>query len=156
MSPLLFQYLANVKNISIYYNCTSTVSQDLAKNSLCGSQSPSFSHVGDEDKLFEEDQFLKCQKRINMPVGADFPLQIDNFERGELERVLNNRFEIKYNVNEDCLRCLGSEGGDCLSDSIDKHVELCYYDNLSDGSIASSTNLSSHDNSMSSISSSHN
>ncbi|RHN51349.1 putative protein kinase RLK-Pelle-WAK-LRK10L-1 family [Medicago truncatula] len=70
---------------------------------------------------------------------------MDYFEGGKLKRVLNEGFEVKYNVNEECLRCLGSEGGDCLIDSIDKHVELCYHDDLTDASIASPTVLSSDD-----------
>jgi hypothetical protein len=89
-------------------------------------------------------------------VGAYLPLEADYFEYDELESVLNQGFEMRYNVNEECLGCLGIERGDCSSKYFDKHVEQCYYyENCPDGSIGSSTHCSSHRKSMFSISLSH-
>jgi hypothetical protein len=90
-----------------------------------------------------------------MPVGAYLPLQADYFEYDELESVLNEGFEVKYNVNEECLSCLGSEGRDCSRKYFDKYNDLCYNGKCPDGSIASFTHYSSHHKSMFSISLSH-
>jgi len=122
----LFTYLPSVTFTAIYYNCTYNVSQNLLKKSLCGSHNPSFS-VSYWPYVENLDQ-KRCEKRIEVPVGDDF------HEYGDLEKDLDKGFEVEYSVNEKCLNCLGIEG-DCSSEYIDKHVDLCYYDNCPDGSI---------------------
>jgi len=142
LSPTSFRYPPSVKNITIYYGCTST--ENLLKKSLCGSDNPSFGHYGDEEKLLQDIPSLKlCKKHIKVPVGGNIPLEEDHFERGKLEKVLNEAFEVEYIPNEECLRCLGSKGGGCSSDYIDKYVHLCYSDNCHNGSIDNSSNCSS-------------
>lgn len=83
-----------------------------------------------------------CERHIRVPAGEGFPLWpyyngVVDFD--DLTRGLNEGFEVNYSVNKECSKCLGSEKGDCKSDYIDKHVELCYYVDCPDGSMACST-----------------
>lgn len=143
LSPNLFQYLPSVKNVTIFYHCSSKYSI----NSLCGPQNPSFCHVGDKDTLLRDSQDLRdCKRHVQVPAREGFPplpfyggiFDIDNLKSG-----LNNGFEVNYSVKEECLSCLGSEEGRCrwkTNRDIEKHVNSsCYYDNCSDGSIHFST-----------------
>jgi hypothetical protein len=158
--PPLFQYPPSVKNITIYYNCTSTA-QNLHINSLCGSQNLAFCHVGSDDEnksMLESYELRNCKRHIQVQVGADFPIENDYYgyiERDVLESGLDKGFEVNYSVKEECLRCLGSDEGDCKwnNSNLQQHAHSsCYYDNCSDGSIAYSSQCSSHHNSKSSIS----
>lgn len=137
--PTLFQYRPNVKNITIYYNCTS--SEFPNEESLCEYQNYVFYEFGNPDILLEK--LRNCKKHIRVPIGANFSTDkadiYDYLKRDVLESGLDTGFEVKYSVNENCSRCLGTEEGECLIDYFDKHVDLCYYDNCSDGSIACST-----------------
>ncbi|CAK8534086.1 unnamed protein product [Lathyrus sativus] len=144
LSPTLFQYLPKVKNITIYYNCTS--SQFFPKKSLCGASNHAFCPVGDDANKFLEES-RNCNRYIQVPVGGDFPIENGYYHyvnSNVLEKGLDKGFDVKYNVNEECLRCLGSQEGDCVSDYIEKHAtSSCYYDNCPDGSIAFSSQCSS-------------
>jgi hypothetical protein len=78
------------------------------------------------------------------------------FEREVLESAWDKGFEVEYMVdNEECLKCLGSDEGDCgwnNNSDIEKHVKsTCYYDKCSDGSIAYSSYCSPLHKSMFSI-----
>lgn len=155
--PPLFQYPPSVKNLTIHYNCTSYNSEHLHENSLCGYDNPSFGYIGDEHKLFEKDRSLTCQKHVKVPVpmGPYFRLDNDYFVHSELERGLNEGFELNYTVNEICLSCLGSEGRDCSRDYIEKYAEFCNYDNCQSEYIDYPSPCSSRHKSMFSISLSH-
>jgi len=153
LSPNLFQYLPSVKNITIYYNCIT--SNFLPKQSLCGSQIYAICHADDEEKFMEESR--GCSTHIQVPIGADFYVEKDvygYFKRDVLESGLHKGFEVKYSVNEECLSCLGNDERDLVVErqtncsSYNKHVDLCYYDDCPDGSIASSTHCSSLHKSM--------
>jgi len=153
LSPLVFQYLPNVKNITIYYNCTSTVGQNSPTKSLCESPNHAFYIVGNELEGSKN-----CKRHIQVPVGADFPVKNDYyvyFERDVLESGLEKGFEVNYSVKDECSSCLGSAEGDCRwknNGDIEKILQFsCYYDSCSDGSIASPTQCSSHHKSESSI-----
>ncbi|KAL5079566.1 hypothetical protein RYX36_007987 [Vicia faba] len=139
LSPNLFQYLPQVKNITIYYNCTS--SQFFPKHSLCGAPNNAFCPVGDDGNKFLEES-RSCNKNIQVPVGGDFPIENGYYHylsRDVLEKGLDKRFEVKYSVNEKCLQCLRNQEGGCVN-YIDKHAaSSCYYDNCPDGTIAFSS-----------------
>ncbi|PNX88203.1 kinase R-like protein, partial [Trifolium pratense] len=72
-----------------------------------------------------------CNRHIQVPAaGEDFPEEDDYhvfFERGILEKGLNEGFEVEYIVeDEECLKCLGSDEGDCKwknNNDIEKHVK---------------------------------
>ncbi|CAJ2637019.1 unnamed protein product [Trifolium pratense] len=148
-NPTLFQYPQQiVNNITIYYNCNSTVSQYILENSLCGSLNPSFCYIGDD-----KDGFLRnCKKHIQVPVGPAFPIHADYyayFKRDVLESGLNKGFELKYSVNQECLSCLGNSEilvENCTlknNNDIEKlAVSSCYYDNCLSGSNVFPTNCS--------------
>ncbi|XP_045792615.1 LEAF RUST 10 DISEASE-RESISTANCE LOCUS RECEPTOR-LIKE PROTEIN KINASE-like 2.4 [Trifolium pratense] len=120
-------------DISIYYNCPFNISY---QKSLCGSNNPSFTDLNFE--VAKNLYLNRCGKHIKVPRTIDLYKEIDyNYNRDDLERILNDGFEVEYSVNTDCLRCLGSENGDCSSYYIDnKNIDLCYYDYCPDGSIA--------------------
>jgi hypothetical protein len=144
-NPTLFQYPRRiVNNITIYYNCNSTVSEYILDNSLCGSLNPSFCSTGDD-----QDGLLRnCKEHIQVPVGTDFPINggyFGYFKRDVLESGLNQGFEVKYSVNKECLRCLGiTELEKCTltnnSDIEKLAVSSCYYDNCPAGSNVFATN----------------
>jgi hypothetical protein len=138
LPPTLFHLLPTLKNITIYYDCSSQYS----KLSPCGpqSQNPSFFYVGNENN----EVLSSCKRHIQVPVGTEFPIDNNHdgyFDPEVLESGLNEGFEVEYIVNnEECLKCLGSDEGDCEwknDDDIEKHVKSsCYYDNCPDGSFA--------------------
>ncbi|KAK2451557.1 hypothetical protein P8452_14683 [Trifolium repens] len=138
LPPTLFHLLPTLKNITIYYDCSSQYS----KLSPCGpqSQNPSFFYVGNENN----EVLSSCKRHIQVPVGTEFPIEnnLDGyFDREVLESDWDKGFEVEYIVNnEECLKCLGNDEGDCEwknDDDIEKHVKSsCYYDNCPDGSFA--------------------
>jgi hypothetical protein len=142
--PPLFQYLSDVNNITIFYNCSSfEESTQFRPNiqSLCGSKNYAFCQVSSHEKFMEE--AWNCNRHIQVPIGADFPVDKKAdyyyYERDVLESGLDKGFEVKYSVNEDCLGCLGDEVGVCFNDYVESS---CYYDNCPNGSFASSGHCS--------------
>jgi hypothetical protein len=108
--------------------------------------------------LEESPELRDCKRHIQVPAWEDFvwPSYYGDTNAGvvdedDLKVGLNKGFEVKYSVNKECLRCLGSGEGDCrLKNNIIE--DSCYYYNCPDGSIAYSSNCSSHHKSMFSIS----
>ncbi|XP_045792637.1 LEAF RUST 10 DISEASE-RESISTANCE LOCUS RECEPTOR-LIKE PROTEIN KINASE-like 1.4 isoform X5 [Trifolium pratense] len=139
LSPILFHYLPNIKNITIYYDCSSQYPPNFYP---CGPENPAFFYVGEEN-----DVLRSCKRHIQVPVGTDFPIENNRdgyFEGDVVEKGLNEGFEVEYIVeDEECLKCLGSDEGDCKwknNNDIEKHVKSsCYYDNCPNGSIAHSS-----------------
>ncbi|XP_045792642.1 LEAF RUST 10 DISEASE-RESISTANCE LOCUS RECEPTOR-LIKE PROTEIN KINASE-like 2.4 isoform X10 [Trifolium pratense] len=146
LSPILFHYLPNIKNITIYYDCSSQYPPNFYP---CGPENPAFFYVGEEN-----DVLRSCKRHIQVPVGTDFPIENNRdgyFEGDVVEKGLNEGFEVEYIVeDEECLKCLGSDEGDCKwknNNDIEKHVKSsCYYDNCPNGSIAHSSHC--HKNSQ--------
>jgi len=145
--PPPFHYLPTLKNITIFYNCTSP--EFLHKISLCESPNYAFYIVGlgEEDYTWLEES-RNCKKHIQVPIGSDFHIEnnydgIYGFERSVLGKGLDKGFELNYNLKEECLRCLGSERGNCkwkTNSDIEKYVNSsCYYDDCLDGSVHPST-----------------
>ncbi|CAJ2637027.1 unnamed protein product [Trifolium pratense] len=118
----------SIINISIYYNCPFNISDE---KSLCGSNNPSFTDLNFD--VAKNPYLNRCGEHIKVPGTIDLSKEIDYFNREDLERILNDGFEVEYLVNTDCLSCLGSKG-DCSS-YISSNIELCYYENCPDGSI---------------------
>lgn len=157
--PPPFHYLPTLRNITIYYNCT--VPPNLFINSVCGPENHAFCHVGGyhENKFLEKFPELRnCKRHIQVPIGVDFPKDdyYGFFDHDDLESGLNKGFELNYNLEEECLRCLGSERGHCKwkkNSDIEKHAKSsCYYDDCLDGSVDSSTQHCCNPRSMFSIS----
>jgi hypothetical protein len=137
LPPTLFNLLPTLKNITVYYNCSSQFSS----YSPCEyqSQNPSFFYVGDE----KNEVLSSCNGHIQVPVGKEFPMEKNisgYFGRQVLESAWDKEFEVEYIVDDEkCFKCLGSDEGDCEwknDGEIEKHVKSCYYDHCPDGSFA--------------------
>lgn len=101
--PPMFQYLRNVINITIYYNCTMTTTIPFPTRqflALCD-QNYDFCYLGDKNYVLEK--YWNCKKHIHVPVAADFAIHINYFDslpRNVLEIGLGEGFEVEYSVNE--------------------------------------------------------
>lgn len=135
--PDVFKYPTNVShNLLIFYNCS--ISGD--KFFSCGQQH-AFGHVSvTDEELKGLSERYKCKRHLKVPAGFSLePYNVTGvIDRDGLERGLDEGFQVKYDVNQDCINCLGSEGN-CpwRSDDFSKQVvSSCYY--CSNGTNASS------------------
>ncbi|TKY44732.1 Receptor protein kinase [Spatholobus suberectus] len=126
VNPILFRYpTSDYYNMTIFYDCPSIPQFPPGYNFTCGHALSYF--IGDFEGMLNEFPLLQsCKRRLHVRADA---LEYDaaGGDRA-LTQILHKGFEINYNVSQDCIRCLGSEG-DCWSNgiNIDEHVLSCYY-----------------------------
>nr|AFK47643.1 unknown [Lotus japonicus] len=133
----LFEYpTTSVSNITIFYNCSYSGENFFS----CGGgqqqqqQQHAFSHVGVDDvELKKLSVLYRCERHVNVPVvGISMVHYKGIIDRDGLERVLNEGFQVKYDVSQSCIYCLGKEEKYCPWRSngvdFDKQVVFkCYY-----------------------------
>lgn len=73
-------------------------------------------------------EFPRCKRRSHVPAEAPLDYTAPGAGYNNLIQVIDRGFEFRYDVSQDCTRCLGSEG-ECWSDcnDIDQNVLSCYY-----------------------------
>lgn len=136
LSPTIFQFPTRTQNISIFYHCSSDVLSYANYQSLCGPQNNAICFDDAKGKILEQTPELNgCGRHIR--VQADFAfVPHTNFGvigSDDLAQILDEGFQVKYVVNEECIKCLGSEGY-CGNNTGDLDiVQSCYYDYTSDG-----------------------
>ncbi|XP_004512903.1 LEAF RUST 10 DISEASE-RESISTANCEUS RECEPTOR-LIKE PROTEIN KINASE-like 2.3 isoform X2 [Cicer arietinum] len=145
LSPTMFKFPTRTKNISIFYNCSyDVISYVNDYQSLCGSQNIAICFEDSEGKLLEIIPMLKgCGRHIT--VQADYAFEPATFlgviGNDDLDQILDEGFQVKYVVNEECIRCLGSEGY-CWNNTNFDNVQSCYYVYCPHGYASSATQCS--------------
>jgi len=121
-----FRYSPSVYNITIFYDClrVTDFSHGFGQNFTCGDVLSYF--VVEYEVLSNE--FPRCKRRSHVPAEAPLDYTAPGAGYNNLIQVIDRGFEFRYDVSQDCTRCLGSEG-ECWSDcnDIDQHVLSCYY-----------------------------
>lgn len=122
INSALFGYLPSVYNITIFYDCPQIKDFPSGHNLSCGHPYSYFGVKNHEQFKKFWNQLESCKQRLDVPSNAESgPDNAANGDRA-LTGLLNEGFEVKYDVPEDCEKCLGSEG-DCRSDGVDS----CYF-----------------------------
>ncbi|KAL6973567.1 hypothetical protein U1Q18_027752 [Sarracenia purpurea var. burkii] len=124
----LFTFNHNVGNLFIFYDCSHDLSRVLPNNFTCvfnGIESGGF--YVEEALVVHEDLRIVCGVGIEVPVLRESLEELrKSNQSSELQRVLNQGFEVEYDAgNVDCPRCEGS-GGICGSNSSGDLVFVCH------------------------------
>ncbi|GAU43603.1 hypothetical protein TSUD_140460 [Trifolium subterraneum] len=143
LSPNLFQFPTRTQNISLFYNCSSYVMSYANYKSLCGTQNNAicFEDAKGSNSILEQIPELKgCGNHIT--IQADYAFEpvtnLGVIGSDDLNQILYEGFQVKYVVNEDCIRCLGIEGY-CWNNTGFDNVQSCYYIYSPDGYNSSAT-----------------
>ncbi|XP_061350608.1 LEAF RUST 10 DISEASE-RESISTANCE LOCUS RECEPTOR-LIKE PROTEIN KINASE-like 2.5 isoform X2 [Gastrolobium bilobum] len=129
LDATVFTYPATVYNITIFYNCPSSVFTH-ENNFTCGNENGTY-HVGEKDDVLKEHpEFQNCTRHIQVPIQV--PLNLDGDRFDALEGALDGGFEVNYTKAhaQECIRCLDSEGA--CGVNLTSHRFTCYCQDGSD------------------------
>ncbi|KAL2321175.1 hypothetical protein Fmac_030144 [Flemingia macrophylla] len=125
VKPTQFLYSNSlvVYNITIFSGCGYYAHDPYNESHSfkCGDGHDSYAYyvIDDQNEWFTNQLSYACKGRLHVPTDYEGNPQ------DALTRVLGKGFEVKYDVDKECTKCL--RRGDCWKDDAEKHVNSCYY-----------------------------
>jgi hypothetical protein len=106
---------------------------------LCGSQNNAICFEDTKGNILEQTPELKgCVIIVQADYAFELATDFGVIGSDDLDQILDEGFQVEYVVDEDCIRCLGSEGY-CWNNTGFDNVQSCYYIYSPDGYDSSAT-----------------